>query len=168
MLPFAAETLGFKSYAPAYLSPQASGKNLLIGANFASAASGYDEKAAISNVSLLTTFRDVHKFNVFKFIYLFFCQDAIPLSQQLNYFKEYQSKLAKVAGSKKAASIIKDALYILSAGSSDFVQHYYVNPLINILVTPDQYSSNLVGAFSSFVKVFCYCYSKATIWKNKA
>jgi hypothetical protein len=49
---FVADTLGFKSYAPAYLSPQATGKNLLIGANFASAASGYDEKAAILNVSL--------------------------------------------------------------------------------------------------------------------
>ncbi|KAE9588083.1 hypothetical protein Lal_00002829 [Lupinus albus] len=122
-----AETLGFKSYAPAYLSPQASGKNLLIGANFASAASGYDEKAALLN-------------------------HAIPLSQQLNYYKEYKSKLAKVAGTKKAASIIKDALYILSAGSSDFVQNYYVNPLINKVVTPDQYSSYLVGAFSSFIK----------------
>ena len=42
--------MGFKGYAPAYLSPQASGKNLLIGANFASAASGYDEKAATLNV----------------------------------------------------------------------------------------------------------------------
>jgi len=50
---FAAETLGFKTYAPAYLSPQASGKNLLIGANFASAASGYDENAATLNVSLV-------------------------------------------------------------------------------------------------------------------
>jgi hypothetical protein len=49
---FVAETLGFTRYAPAYLSPQATGKNLLIGANFASAASGYDEKAAILNVSV--------------------------------------------------------------------------------------------------------------------
>ncbi|XP_027335519.1 GDSL esterase/lipase APG-like [Abrus precatorius] len=122
-----AETLGFKSYAPAYLSPQASGKNLLLGANFASAASGYDEKAATLN-------------------------HAIPLSQQLNYFKEYQGKLAQVAGSKKSASIIKDALYLLSAGSSDFVQNYYVNPWINKALTPDQYSSYLVGAFTSFVK----------------
>ncbi|CAJ1955350.1 unnamed protein product [Sphenostylis stenocarpa] len=122
-----AETLGFKSFAPAYLSPQASGKNLLIGANFASAASGYDEKASILN-------------------------HAIPLSQQLKYYKEYQGKLAKVAGGKKAAFIIKDALYILSAGSSDFVQNYYVNPLINKALTPDQYSEYLVGAFSSFVK----------------
>jgi hypothetical protein len=52
MFSFAAETLGFTSFAPAYLSPQASGKNLLLGANFASAASGYDEKAATLNVSL--------------------------------------------------------------------------------------------------------------------
>ncbi|OIW16879.1 hypothetical protein TanjilG_00128 [Lupinus angustifolius] len=122
-----AETLGFKSPAPAYLSPQASGNNLLIGANFASAASGYDEKAAILN-------------------------HAIPLSQQLDYFKEYQSKLAQVAGSNKSASIIEDALYLLSAGSSDFLQNYYVNPLINQAFTPDQYSSYLVGSFTSFIK----------------
>ncbi|PSR96149.1 GDSL esterase/lipase [Actinidia chinensis var. chinensis] len=122
-----AETLGFTTYPPAYLSPQASGKNLLIGANFASAASGYDDKPAILN-------------------------HAIPLSQQLQYYKEYQAKLAKVAGNKKAASIIKDGLYILSAGSSDFVQNYYVNPLLNKVYTPDQYSSYLVGIFSSFVK----------------
>jgi hypothetical protein len=49
---FSAETLGFTTFPPAYLSPQASGKNLLIGANFASAASGFDEKAATLNVSL--------------------------------------------------------------------------------------------------------------------
>uniref|UniRef100_A0A6N2MK17 Uncharacterized protein n=1 Tax=Salix viminalis TaxID=40686 RepID=A0A6N2MK17_SALVM len=70
-----AETLGFKTFAPAYLSPEASGKNLLIGSNFASAASGYDEKAAALN-------------------------HAIPLSQQLEYFREYQSKLAKVGWSQ--------------------------------------------------------------------
>ncbi|GFZ08062.1 GDSL-like Lipase/Acylhydrolase superfamily protein [Actinidia rufa] len=113
----------------AYLSPQASGKNLLIGANFASAAaSGFDDKPAILN-------------------------HAIPLSQQLQYYKEYQAKLAKVAGNKKAASIIKDGLYILSAGSSDFVQNYYVNPLLNKVYTPDQYSSYLVGIFSRLVQV---------------
>lgn len=48
----AAETLGFTSYPPAYLSPQASGKNLLIGANFASAASGYYDKTAYFYVSI--------------------------------------------------------------------------------------------------------------------
>ncbi|KAK1577918.1 hypothetical protein Q3G72_025990 [Acer saccharum] len=122
-----AETLGFKTFAPPYLSPQASGNNLLIGANFASAGSGYDDKTAILS-------------------------HAIPLSQQVEYYKEYQGKLAKVAGSKKAASIIKDGIYIVSAGNSDFLQNYYVNPLINKVYTPDQYGSILVNIFSSFIK----------------
>ncbi|KAJ4959307.1 hypothetical protein NE237_026418 [Protea cynaroides] len=122
-----AETLGFTTYPPAYLSPQASGKNLLAGANFASAGSGYYDKTAILS-------------------------HVIPLSQQLEYYKEYQGKLAKVAGSKKAASIIKGALYIVGAGSSDFVQNYYVNPLLNKVYTPDQFSSLLTGIFSSFIK----------------
>ena len=50
VIPFTADTLGFKTYPPAYLSPKASGKNLLIGANFASAGSGYDDKTAILSV----------------------------------------------------------------------------------------------------------------------
>lgn len=48
----AAETLGFTSFPPAYLSPQASGKNLLIGANFASAGSGYYDHTSIMSVSI--------------------------------------------------------------------------------------------------------------------
>ncbi|KAG6425886.1 hypothetical protein SASPL_110094 [Salvia splendens] len=121
-----AENLGFTNYAPAYLSPQASGKNLLLGANFASAGSGYDDNTAeLSHV--------------------------IPLSQQLQYFKEYQSKLASVAGSKNASSIIKEALYLIGAGNSDFLQNYYVNPFLNKHYTVDQYSSILINIFSNFV-----------------
>ena len=41
-----AENLGFTSYPPAYLSKKAKGKNLLGGANFASAASGYFDATA--------------------------------------------------------------------------------------------------------------------------
>lgn len=82
------------------------------------------------------------------------------MSQQLEYYKEYQGKLAKVAGSAGAATIIKEALYLVSAGSSDFIQNYYVNPLINKVYSPDQYSSYLVGVFTSFIKVYMpKCYS---------
>lgn len=122
-----ADTLGFTSYPPAYLSPQASGKTLLTGVNFGSAGSGYDEKTAIIN-------------------------RAISLSQQLKYFKEYQSKLEKVAGTNKSASIIGGALYMLGTGSGDFLQNYYFNPSLNKVYTPGQYSSYLVGIFSNFVK----------------
>ncbi|XP_077225629.1 GDSL esterase/lipase APG-like [Tasmannia lanceolata] len=123
---FTAETLGFTNFAPAYLSPQASGNNLLIGANFASAASGYYDKTA----------------------YLY---HALSLPQQLEYFKEYKSKLANLAGSSKASSIISGALYILSAGSSDFVQNYYIDPFLYKVYSPDEFSNILIQRFSSFI-----------------
>ncbi|KAK9228976.1 hypothetical protein WN944_021933 [Citrus x changshan-huyou] len=124
---FTADTLGFKTYAPAYLSPQATRKNLLIGANFASAGSGYDGNTSIIN-------------------------HAISLTHQLQYYREYQSKLAKLAGRKQSASIIKDAIYIVGTGSGDFLQNYYAKPSLNKVYTPEQYSSMLVKSFSSFIK----------------
>lgn len=42
----AAENIGFTSYPPAYLSEKARRKHLLIGANFASASSGYYDSTA--------------------------------------------------------------------------------------------------------------------------
>uniref|UniRef100_A0A453QNI9 GDSL esterase/lipase APG n=1 Tax=Aegilops tauschii subsp. strangulata TaxID=200361 RepID=A0A453QNI9_AEGTS len=117
-----ADTLGFTSYPPAYLSPQASGKNLLIGANFASAGSGYYDHTALM-------------------------YHAIPFSQQLEYFREYQSKLTAFAGSSQAKSIISGSLYIVSFGASDFVQNYYINPLLFKTQTVDQFSDRLVSIF---------------------
>ncbi|XP_010535268.1 PREDICTED: GDSL esterase/lipase APG-like [Tarenaya hassleriana] len=125
--PNLSETLGFTTYPPAYLSSKASGSNLLIGSNFASAGSGYDPKAAVIN-------------------------HAIPLYQQIEYFKEYKIKLTKIAGKNKSESVIQGAICLLSAGSSDFLQNYYVNPLLHKVYTPDQYGSYLIENFSSFVK----------------
>lgn len=82
-------------------------------------------------------------------------QHAITLSQQVENFKEYKAKLEKIAGSNKSASIIKDALYVLSAGSGDFLLNYYINPFVNHVYTPEEYASFLIDdAFTSFVKVY--------------
>ncbi|CAM8986304.1 unnamed protein product [Rhodiola kirilowii] len=122
-----AETLGFTSYAPPYLSGP-SGKSLLLGANFASAGSGYDDKTA-------------------------YLSHALSLTQQLEYFKEYKGKLAKAAGSSsKADSIINGALFLISFGPSDFIQNYYINPYINKVYTVDQYSTMLVKIMSNTIK----------------
>ncbi|XP_038898693.1 GDSL esterase/lipase APG-like isoform X2 [Benincasa hispida] len=122
-----AESLGFQRYPLAYLSPEASGGNLLIGAGFASAAAGYDEQASIAN-------------------------RAITLAQQLANYKEYQSKVAMVAGREEAAAIVADGLHILSCGTGDYLQNYYINPAVRRRFTPDHYSSFLVASFSKFIK----------------
>lgn len=124
---FTAETLGFTSFPAAYLSPHASGTNLLIGTNFGSSAAGFDDRTSTFNI-------------------------AISMARQLEYFKEYQVKLAKVAGSVKAKSILTDAIYLISCGSADFMRNYYINPSIKEAYTPGQYASFLVTRFTRFVK----------------
>ncbi|XP_071723109.1 GDSL esterase/lipase At5g22810-like, partial [Rutidosis leptorrhynchoides] len=124
---FTAENLGFTSYPPAYLSKKANGKNLLTGVNFASASSGY----------YYTTPKLYH---------------AISLDQQLEYFKEYKNKLVGIAGTSNASTIISGAIYLVSGGSSDFIQNYYINPLLYKAYTPDQFSDILIQSFSKFIQ----------------
>ncbi|KAL9427988.1 hypothetical protein AB3S75_030049 [Citrus x aurantiifolia] len=124
---FTAEYLGFTSYPPAYLSQEAKGNTLLTGVNFASAASGlYDRTAQLYR--------------------------AIPLTQQLNYYKEYQNKVVSMVGKEKANAIFSGGVHLLSAGSSDFIQNYYINPLLNRVYSPDRFSDMLMRSYSSFVQ----------------
>ncbi|XP_010933399.1 GDSL esterase/lipase At5g03810 [Elaeis guineensis] len=124
---FTVENLGFTSYPPAYLSEQATGKNLLSGANFASGASGY-----LDSTSTL--------------------YGAISLNQQLRNYKDYQSKVEKVAGRANATALFTGSIYVVSAGASDFVQNYYINPVVNRAYTPDRFADLVVQNFNTFIE----------------
>lgn len=80
-------------------------------------------------------------------------QRAITLTQQLQYYKEWQTKVVNMVGKAKAKTIISGGVHLLSAGSSDFIQNYYINPLLNGAYTPDQFSDILMGSYSTFVQV---------------
>ncbi|KAG2371466.1 GDSL esterase/lipase [Vigna angularis] len=84
---YTAENLGFTSYPPAYLNLNVKGRNLLNGANFASAASGYYDPTA----QLYHT---------------------IPLSQQLEHYKESQNILVGIVGQSNASSIVSGAIHL--------------------------------------------------------
>ena len=58
-----------------------------------------------------------------------------------------------MASAGQARSIVTGALYIISAGASDFVQNYYINPLLFKTQTADQFSDRLVAIFSNTVSV---------------
>ncbi|CAN7037284.1 unnamed protein product, partial [Brassica rapa subsp. trilocularis] len=126
VIDFTAESLGFTSYPVAYLSQDANGTNLLTGANFASGASGFDD-----GTSLL--------------------YNAITLNQQLKNYKEYKIKVTNMVGRDRANEIFSGAIYLLSTGSSDFLQSYYINPILNRIFTPDRYSDRLMNFYSTFV-----------------
>ncbi|GFQ04166.1 GDSL esterase/lipase at5g03820 [Phtheirospermum japonicum] len=124
---FTAEYLGFSSYPPAYLSQDAKGRNILTGVNFASAASGYYDGTA-------TLYR------------------ALSLPQQLTYYKDWQNKVVNLVGKAKAYAIFSGAIHLISAGSSDFIQNYYINPMLNQAYTPDQFSNTLIRSYSTIIQ----------------
>ncbi|KAJ1701161.1 hypothetical protein LUZ63_000940 [Rhynchospora breviuscula] len=122
---FTVENLGFTKYPPAYLSQEAQGNNLSTGANFASGASGYWDSTAQ-------------------------LYSAVSLTQQLQYYREYQSKVTGVVGNTSA--LVSGAIHLVSAGSSDYIQNYYISPLVYGAYTPDQFADLLVQNFNRFVE----------------
>ncbi|RYR33294.1 hypothetical protein Ahy_A10g047864 isoform L [Arachis hypogaea] len=81
----------------------------------------------------------------------YFIKDAIPLSQQLEHYKECQNILVKVAGQSNASSIISGATHLVSAGNSDFIQNYYINPMLNKVYTADQFFEILMQYYFHWI-----------------
>ncbi|KAJ4810505.1 GDSL esterase/lipase [Rhynchospora pubera] len=100
---FISEAFGLPKLVPAYLDPSYEMKEFSTGVCFASAATGYDN--ATSDV-----------FSV------------IPLWKEVDYFKEYQTKLKDFQGETLAHETLTQALYIISIGTNDFIENYYTMP----------------------------------------
>lgn len=58
-----------------------------------------------------------------------------------------------IAGKANASSIISGGVYLISAGSSDFVQNYYINPLLYKKYTSDQFADILIQSYATFIQV---------------
>lgn len=93
-----------------------------------------------------------------------FLQRALTLTRQLKYYKLWQRKVVNLVGRNKATNIFSGGIHLISAGSSDFIQNYYINPLLNRVYSPDQFSDILMKSYSTFVQVQlpllctnCYC-----------
>ncbi|EXB81602.1 hypothetical protein L484_014086 [Morus notabilis] len=71
---------------------------------------------------------------------------AIPLSKQLDYYREYQEEIVELVGVDNVSLISSRGIHILSLGNSDLVQNYYINPVLNIAQTPK------VQKFARFIK----------------
>ncbi|MCO5571263.1 hypothetical protein L7F22_025000 [Adiantum nelumboides] len=124
---FTISLLGFDSFPLPYLQARSTGENLTIGANFASGGSGFYDSTA-------------QHFNV------------LTMNQQLEFFKEYKNKLAGLVGSTNATSIVNGALYVVSAGNSDFLQNYYINLRLRRQYTPIQFGQIVLNLQTKFIQ----------------
>ncbi|XP_024966914.1 GDSL esterase/lipase At5g42170-like [Cynara cardunculus var. scolymus] len=122
-----AERLGLKDYVPAYLDPSVEENELPFGTSFASGGSGYDSLTSkIVNV--------------------------IPLSDQLEMFKEYIAKLKRIVGEEEANNIIEKSLYLVSWSSNDWAIPYTAVPIRRLQYDVPAYSNLLVNIATNFAQ----------------
>jgi len=93
------QRLQLKEFSPPYLDSKLSNNDIMTGVNFASAGSGFDDKTS----QLANT---------------------LPISKQVNLFRDYLIRLRNIVGDKDASRIIASSLIFVSSGTNDF-SHYY-------------------------------------------
>lgn len=124
---FIVSYIGLKEYIPPYLDPTLSIEELTTGVSFASAGSGNDPLTPrISGV--------------------------IQMSKQLEYFKEYKKRLEVVLGRTETEDHIKKAVFVVSAGTNDFVVNYFTFPVRRRSFTVSKYQELLMQNVQSFIQ----------------
>ncbi|KAM1228072.1 hypothetical protein ACFX15_006997 [Malus domestica] len=124
---FLSEGFMIKPTIPAYLDPAYSISDFATGVCFASAGTGYDN--ATSDVL-----------------------SVIPLWKELEYYKEYQKKLRRYLGNDKANEVLGEALYLISIGTNDFLENYFVFSRRRSQFSIEEYQNFLLGIAGNFIR----------------
>uniref|UniRef100_A0A0A9DG58 GDSL esterase/lipase n=1 Tax=Arundo donax TaxID=35708 RepID=A0A0A9DG58_ARUDO len=98
---FISEGLGLPPLVPAYLDPAYGIDDFARGVCFASAGTGIDNATA----GVLS---------------------VIPLWKEVEYYREYQRRLRARAGASRARAIVRGALHVVSIGTNDFLENYFL------------------------------------------
>ncbi|KAL9269870.1 GDSL esterase/lipase-like protein [Drosera capensis] len=123
---FIAKHYGIKKYVPAYLDPTLSDEELMTGVSFGSALSGFDP--------LTSQFNGV-----------------ISMVKQVEYFKECKSRIDVVLGKEKANELINKSVFIVSAGTNDFVANYFASPIRQAMFSVAEYQHFLLQNVHNFI-----------------
>jgi phospholipase/lecithinase/hemolysin len=121
------EGLGVKDLLPPYLDPKLQDSDLITGVSFDSAGTGLD--------------------NITSTI-----QEVIPFWKEVDYFKEYKTRLIGLVGDKRANIILREAIYFIVIGANDFAVNYYKYPFRSAHFTVSQYTDFLLEIYASHIK----------------
>lgn len=75
------------------------------------------------------------------------------MSKQLELFREYKARLGRLVGKKRAQEIVTNGVFLLSMGTNDFLQNYYVEPTRSKQYTIEKYQDFLISAMTKYIKV---------------
>ncbi|XP_057788780.1 GDSL esterase/lipase At2g40250 [Salvia miltiorrhiza] len=122
-----AADLGIKDLLPAYADAAAEAEELLTGATFASSCSGLDDLTAAEV--------GVHS-----------------LDKQFRNFQMALRLMKEKLGLEKAAAAMENGLFLISAGSDDMMNNYYVLPTTRAKYSLPAYHDKLLKNLETFVK----------------
>ncbi|KAJ6402145.1 hypothetical protein OIU84_014266 [Salix udensis] len=77
---------------------------------------------------------------------------VLPVSRQIEYLKHYKLHLSRLVGGKKAQNIVKNAIFVLSMGTNDFLQNYFLEPTRPKQFTVEQYQNFLASRMFQDIK----------------
>lgn len=75
------------------------------------------------------------------------------MSKQMDNFMQYKSRIAGTIGQEKTTELISKSVFIVSAGTNDFVVNYFTVPIRKKMYTIPQYQHFLVQNVHQFIKV---------------
>uniref|UniRef100_A0A7N0V9W9 GDSL esterase/lipase n=1 Tax=Kalanchoe fedtschenkoi TaxID=63787 RepID=A0A7N0V9W9_KALFE len=127
---FIAGYAGVKDFIPPYLDPKLSLDDLMTGVSFASAGSGFDPLTPKISRTL-------------------------SLPEQLGYFREYKSRLVRKIGKARTDELISKAVFIVSAGTNDFV--------VNYITLPVRRRSYTISEFEKFILQYVHQFTQALL-----
>ena len=71
----------------------------------------------------------------------------------MEYLKHYMIHLRRLVGATKAEELINNAVFVLSMGTNDFLQNYFLEPVRSKQFSVAQYEDFLITSMSSAIKV---------------
>ncbi|KAL5974972.1 hypothetical protein ACLOJK_031648 [Asimina triloba] len=136
---FLVSSLGLKDLLPAYLDPMVADNDLVTGASFASAGSGFDD---------MTTAVD----------------SVVKMSKQIEYFEECVGRIGRAVGLEEASRVVNDAVFVISAGTNDVLWNYYDVPTREVEYTMSEYHDFLLNNLNDLVqKIYKHGGRKITV-----
>lgn len=87
------------------------------------------------------------------FAFAVLLQNVLSISKQIEYLMHYKIHLRQLVGKLRAEEIVTNAVFVISAGSNDFLQNYYVEPTRAKQFKVEAYIDFLVSRVTDYLKV---------------
>jgi len=80
-------------------------------------------------------------------------KSVLSLADQLDKFREYKSKIEKIVGEDRTATIMSKGIFILCTGSNDIANTYSLSPIRRAHYDISAYTDFMTSQATNFLQV---------------